>query len=124
MRSYEQMYGDPDRKNTTTIVLPPDSVHEVDDALRTSVERLRAYIAAELPANARDTVDTDTPASRAMSAICMRLRPRAGACAEGAESSGAGAAGLRGIGRLFHPITIGRVGRKKSPGALRRPGQL
>jgi len=25
MRSYEQMYGDPDRKNTTTIVLPPDS---------------------------------------------------------------------------------------------------
>lgn len=25
MRSYEAMYGDPDRKNTTTIVLPPDS---------------------------------------------------------------------------------------------------
>lgn len=25
MRSYEDMYGNPDRKNTTTIVLPPDS---------------------------------------------------------------------------------------------------
>lgn len=25
MRSYEAMYGDPERKNTTTIVLPPDS---------------------------------------------------------------------------------------------------
>jgi hypothetical protein len=31
---------------------------------------------------------------------------------------------LRGIGALFHPTTIGMVAGKKSPGALRRPGQL
>ena len=36
--------------------------------------RVSALISG-LPASARDTVDTDTPASRATSAICMRSAP-------------------------------------------------